>query len=211
MKFSVLSIHPDFFYGFCREALIGKAIRDGKLSIDIINPRDFSDPPHFRVDDKPYGGGPGMVMKPEPLARALNSLPQDLSPHVIVLSAKGKALTQAKVRRLAKQKHIVLICGRYEGIDQRIIDHFADEELSVGPYVLMGGEAAAQIVMESVARFVPGVLGNQESLEEESFSRAGQREHAQYTRPPLFEGHAVPDVLQSGDHKKIERWRKSKS
>ncbi len=177
----------------------------------MINIRDFSEPPHKRVDDKPYGGGPGMIMKVEPLVAALRSIekPKE-NVRRIVLSAKGKEFTQKMAKKWAKEEHLVLICGRYEGIDERVLDYYADEEVRIGNYVLMGGEVAAAVVIETVARLVPGVLGNPESLKDESFSSGTEREYIQYTRPPTFEGHEVPEILLKGNHSEIAKWRKQK-
>lgn len=194
--------------GFLQHGLLAKAIQKGLISITIVNPRDFSDPPHHKVDEKPYGGGPGMVLKIEPLVRALRSLePRSNSSRTIVMSAKGNCFTQQSAEALSKLDHIVLVAGRYEGIDQRFIDHYCDEEMRVGDAVLMGGEAPALSIMEAVARLRPGVLGNALSLDEESLSDQCKEEYPQYTRPPQFEGHSVPEVLIGGNHKDIEAWR----
>lgn len=208
MKFSVISIHPALFDRFQTEGLLGKAFQSRHLELNLVNPRDFADAPHFRVDDKPYGGGPGMVMKPEPIARALRSLSLDpKKSRVVLLAAKGKKFTQAVARKWSKLDQLVLICGRYEGIDERITENFVDDEIRIGDYVLMGGEVAAQVVMEAVGRLLPSVIGNPDSLQDESFGKQDEKEYAQYTRPPEFEGHRVPDVLLKGNHKEIEKWR----
>lgn len=212
MRFSILTIHPQFFTGFLTEGLIGKAIARAKLELSIVDIRDFADAPHFRVDDKPYGGGPGMVLKPEPIVRALQSLkkfPGEKS-RVIVFSAKGQAFTQSKAQDYSKIDHLILICGRYEGIDERVAQFYADEEVRVGDYVLMGGEVAAEIVVEATSRLIPGILGNEESTTDESFSGGCEKEYPQYTRPPVFDGHEVPAVLQRGHHKEIQKWRAAK-
>ncbi len=211
MRYSILTIHPQFFESFCREGLIGKALSEQKIAVDVVNIRDFSDPPHHRVDEKPYGGGPGMVMKPEPIVRALRDLKarSTVAPHVIVFSAKGKPFTQETAERLATLQHLTFICGRYEGVDERIAEHFADEELRIGDYVLMGGEVAAEVVIEATARLIPGVIGNPQSLATESFGRQLTTEYPQYTRPPVFEGYEVPRVLQEGNHKEISKWREA--
>jgi len=209
MRISLLTIHPQIFSGFLTEGLIGKAIQKNKIQFQVVDLRDYSDAPHHRVDDKPYGGGPGMVLKPEPIVRALRALPSEKSEkrRVILMAAKGRPFSQKKARSLSKFDHLVFICGRYEGIDERVIEHFADEELRIGDYVLMGGEVAAEVVIEACVRLVPGVIGNPDSLIEESFSLQKEREYAQYTRPADFEGIKVPEVLIEGHHKKIQDWR----
>ncbi|MDB5037834.1 MAG: trmD [Bacteriovoracaceae bacterium] len=214
MKFSLLTIHPSILAGICSDGLLSKAQKKNLLKIDIVNIRDFADAPHFKVDDKPYGGGPGMVLKCEPIARAVEAAKAknpDSKTRVIVFSAKGKKFNQTSVHRLLKYEHLILICGRYEGIDERIADYYADEEIRIGDYVLMGGEVAAGVVVEAVGRQVPGVLGNPNSLVAESFSQEILKEHAQYTRPPVFDGHEVPEVLLEGNHSLIEKWRAAKS
>jgi len=209
MRYSVLTIHPDFFSGFVSEGLISKASSKGLIGIDLINIRDFSDPPHFRVDDKPYGGGAGMILKPEPIVRALESIPLDEAKtrRTIVFSAKGKPFTQRDAERLAKYDNLIFVCGRYEGIDERVIANYADEEIRIGDYILMGGEVAAQVVIEATARLIPGVLGNKVSVQDESFSVGDEKEYPQYTRPADFRGFAVPEALQNGNHREIEKWR----
>lgn len=212
MKFSILTIHPAVADGVFLDGLMKKALEKNYVSKAIIDIRDFSDLPHRRVDDKPYGGGPGMIFRPEPLAGAIQKTRADLpeNSRVIVLSAKGKKFTQETAKRLSRYNHLILVCGRYEGIDERVIEHYADEEISVGDYVLMGGEVAAGVVIESVSRYVPGVLGNSESLQEESFNaELPTGEYPQYTRPQSFEGHDVPEVLVGGDHAAIQKWRKT--
>lgn len=206
MRFSVLTLHPELFVPFSQEGLLGKAVARRLLNVSALQIRDFSDPPHFRVDDKPYGGGAGMVLKVDPIVRALRSLED--KPYVVVLAAKGKRFTQKTALRWLKHKHIALVCGRYEGIDERVTKHYADEEVRIGDFVMMGGEAAAMAIIETVGRLVPGVLGNQASLSEESFSPEVQKEYDQYTRPQSFEGHEVPSVLLSGNHRSIASHRK---
>lgn len=208
MRISILTIHPNLFQAFLSEGLIGQAISKGLLRAEVVNIRDYSDPPHFRVDDHPYGGGPGMILKPEPIVRALKKLKQvGERTRTVVLAAKGKKFSQSVAKRYSKLDHLILICGRYEGIDERIIEHYADEEVRIGDYVLMGGEVAAQVIFEATTRLMPGVLGNPESLACESFGAGAQKEYAQYTRPAVFEGHEVPKVLRGGNHKEIMKWR----
>jgi tRNA (guanine37-N1)-methyltransferase len=215
MKFSILTIHPSLATAFSADGLLAKAQQKNLIQIEAVNIRDFSDPPHHRVDDKSYGGGPGMVLKPEPIARALQKIKSEAQVsskiRTIVLSAKGKQFTQEVAHRLSKYDQLIFICGRYEGIDERIADFYADEEISIGNYVMMGGEVAAAAIIETVARLLPGVIGNPQSLEAESFSTDLDAEYEQYTRPPVFEGHEVPAVLQSGNHREIEKWRAEQS
>jgi tRNA (guanine37-N1)-methyltransferase len=211
-SYCVLTIFPGIFTGFLSESLVGKAVKRNLCSIELINPRDFSDPPHHKVDDSPYGGGAGMVMKPEPIARAIRSVKQRL-PHsrVVYLSPAGAQFNQRKAEELSALESLVFLCGRYEGVDQRVIDTHVDEEISLGNYILMGGEVAAMAVIESCLRLIPGVLGNENSTDQESFSLklgAGQWiEAPQYTRPEIFEEHSVPEILLSGNHKLINEWR----
>lgn len=213
MRFSILTIHPRILRAFAQEGLLKRAQEQNLITLDLIDLRRFADPPHYRVDDRPYGGGAGMILRCEPIVRALRSLKtsERETKKIVVLSAKAKRFTQSTARNYARFDHLILICGRYEGVDERIIEYYADEERRIGDYVLMGGELPAGVVVETVSRLVPGVLGNQNSLEEESFSPGQGREYAQYTRPREFEGCRVPEVLLSGDHQKIQRWRKRSS
>ncbi len=209
MRLSILTIHPGYFEGVLREGLIKKSIQSKTIDIQIVDIRQFATDKHKRVDDQPYGGGPGMVLKVEPIVRCLNAITvSGEKTRVVVLAAKGKKFTQKMSARFAKVDHLILICGRYEGIDERVSQFYADEEVRIGDYVLMGGEAAASVVLEATARHLPGVLGNPDSLIDESFSVGAEREHEQYTRPPDFEGHLVPEVLLKGNHAEIKRWRK---
>ena len=214
MRVEILTIFPEIFESFLAASLIGKAQQRGLLNIKLTQIRDFADAPHFHVDDTPYGGGAGMVMRPEPLARAIEDaktrLPKAL---VIVFSASGELLTQRKVEKFASQAELILVCGRYEGVDQRIIDLYVDQQICIGDYVLMGGEAPAMALIEACARLVPGVLGNEESLHNESFGTradAPPLEAPHYTRPAEFKGLKVPEVLLSGNHADIARWRKER-
>lgn len=206
----VLTIFPRLFDAFASESMVGIAARGGQLGLRIHDLRDWASGPHRSVDDAPYGGGPGMVMRPEPLVAAIEALagPKGAlrAARVALMSPQGVPLSQAKLRALAALPHLVLVCGRYEGVDQRAIELAIDEEISIGDYVLSGGEAAAMVVIEAVSRFVPGVLGNPASAETESFQQGGL-EGPQYTRPAEYRGLAVPEVLRSGDHAKIARWR----
>lgn len=210
MRLEVITIFPEILSGFVSSSLIGKACQRGLISLATRQLRDYADPPHFQVDDSPYGGGPGMVMKPIPLARAITASRNALGgSRTILLSAAGKPFRQADAERLSKLPAITFIAGRYEGVDQRVIDGYVDEEISIGDYVLMGGEVAAMVVIEAVTRLIPGVLGNPLSTSTESFSdpAALRLEAPHFTRPPEFEGRTVPEVLLSGDHGAIERWR----
>lgn len=204
MRISVVTLFREFFDSPLKVSLVGRAIDAGRLEVDFHDPRDHATGPHRQVDDAPFGGGAGMVMMPEPLARTLDPLEQS---HRVLLAPVGAPLTQNTLDRFATIAHLTLVCGRYEGVDQRIADHFIDEEISLGDYVLSGGEVAAAAVIEGVARLLPGVVGNQASIESESF-RGGLLEEPQYTRPADFRGWTVPEVLLSGDHGKIAAWRK---
>jgi tRNA (guanine37-N1)-methyltransferase len=206
----VLTIFPELFQSFLSTSLIKKAIDRGLASIDLLDIRDFSDPPHNHVDDLPYGGGAGMVMKPEPLVRAIRSGRQKLpDAEVVLLTPTGTPFTQSCAVELSN-RDLILVCGRYEGIDQRVIDLEVDREISIGDFVVMGGEIPAMALIEATLRLVPEVIGNSESLSTESFDHQ-LLEAPQYTRPPEFEGMLVPEVLLSGDHKKIAQWRVEQS
>lgn len=254
MRIDILTIFPELFAPFFATSLIGQARAAGVIAAHVHDIRQFATDAHRTVDDAPYGGGPGMILKIAPIDKALEAVTQippnpplsrgALSPaektsRVVVLSARGEQFTQAKAEEYARLDRLIFICGRYEGIDQRVADHLADEELSIGPYVLAGGEAAALVVVEAVARLVPGVIGNPESLKEESFhgslplkrgggqegvdqfntppppsphlrggkQGAGAAEYPQYTKPAAYKGWKVPEVLLSGNHEAIRRWR----
>lgn len=215
MKIEVLTIFPEIFSGFMSSSLIGKAAEKGILSISLRNIRDYSDPPHFQVDEAPYGGGAGMVMKPAPLARAIEAAKAALpKAKVVLLSPAGEKFSQTAAQRLSEEQEVIIVCGRYEGIDQRVIDLYVDREISLGDYVLMGGETAAMVIIEASARLIADVVGNSESTVKESFqpSEAGLLlEAPQYTRPAEFGGLKVPEVLLSGNHKDIEAWRRESS
>jgi len=197
------------------ESIIKRALDASKVWINVHDIRDYTADRHRKVDDRPYGGGAGMVMSPQPIFSCLDSVikrsrTKKTGRRVILLSAKGKRLDQADLKRLSRYKHIVLICGRYEGVDERVARYAADEELSIGDYVLTGGELPAMVVIDSLIRLLPGVLGNAASSLEESF-QSGLLEYPQYTRPAVFKGKKVPAILLSGDHPKIEAWRKKES
>lgn len=207
MKFSVLTLFPEMFTPL-KESIIGKAVEDKKIELNLINIRDFSKDKHKKVDDTPYGGGAGMVMKADVVYDAYQSVREE-GAKVIFLSPQGKTLNQDKVKKLAKEKHLILLCGHYEGIDQRVIDEIVDEEISIGDYVLTGGELPAMVLIDSVSRYVDGVL-SEESIKEESFTN-NLLEYPQYTRPETFHGVKVPEVLLSGHHENIKKWREEQS
>jgi tRNA (guanine37-N1)-methyltransferase len=205
MRFDVITIFPELFEVPLRTSLLGKAVAEGIMEVEIHDLRAHGLGKHRSVDDSPYGGGPGMIMRAEPIAAAIESLDAG-DAHKVLLSPRGTTLDHAAVYRLAQMERIVLVCGRYEGVDERVSDHLIDEELSIGDFVLSGGEVAALVVIEAVSRLLPGVLGNEESLAAESHSQ-GELEYPQYTRPAEWRGMKVPDVLLSGDHGAVERWR----
>ena len=207
MQFDVLTLFPEMFEPI-KQSILGKAIEKEKIKLKFVNIRDFSKDKHKKVDDTPYGGGAGMVMKPDVVYDAYKSVYEE-NAKVIYLSPQGKTLNQKKVEELSKEKHLILLCGHYEGIDQRVIDKIVDEEISIGDYVLTGGELPAMVLIDTVSRYVNGVL-NQESIKEESFSQM-LLEYPQYTRPEVFEGEKVPEVLLSGHHENIEKWRKEQA
>lgn len=207
MKFDVLTLFPQMFEPVY-QSIIGKAQENKVIDINLIDIRDFSKDKHKKVDDYPYGGGAGMVIRPDVVYDAYKSI-NTKSAKTIYLSPQGKVLTQEKVKELSKEEHIVLLCGHYEGIDQRVLDEIVDEEISIGDYVLTGGELPAMVLIDSVSRYIEGVI-NQESTNEESFSN-GLLEYPQYTRPESFLNKKVPEVLLSGHHSNIEKWRHEKS
>ena len=207
MKFDILTLFPEMFSSL-EQSIIGRAVENGQISINLINIRDFSTDKHKKVDDTPYGGGAGMVMMPDVVYSAYESL-ESSDAKVIYMSPKGKTLNQEKVEELSKENHLIILCGHYEGIDQRVLDKIVDEEISIGDYVLTGGEIPAMVLIDSVSRYVKGVL-KEDSIKEESFSN-GLLEYPQYTRPEIFQGERVPEVLLSGNHQEIDKWRKEKS
>lgn len=207
MKFDVLTLFPEMFEPM-KQSIIGRALKNQLLELNLTNIRDFSKDKHKKVDDTPYGGGAGMLMKPDVVWDAWNSVKSEKT-KTIYMSPKGATLTQKKVEELAKEEHLVIICGHYEGIDQRVIDKVVDEEISIGDYVLTGGELPAMVLIDSVSRYIDGVL-KQGSKSEESFSN-DLLEYPQYTRPEIFLGEKVPEILISGNHKNIDEWRRKKS
>lgn len=210
MRVTVLTIFPEILHGFLRASLVGKALEAELLEVDVRDLRDFTTDRHRVVDDEPYGGGGGMVMKAEPWLRAVRSLSQDRTPWRVLLSPQGTPLTDARVRELAAREELLLLCGRYEGVDERVRELVVDEEISIGDYVLAGGEVPAMVLIEAMSRQVPGVVGLASSVEQDSF-RAGLLDFPHYTRPRVIEGLEVPEVLLSGDHAAIERWRRRES
>ncbi len=209
MEFAVLTLFPDLVQAFFQHGMMARGIEKKRIEGHCIRIRDFSTDRHHTVDDRPYGGGSGMVMKPEPLQAAMiaakNRMPKA---RVIFLTPQGACFTQQKALDYARHEQgLILVCGRYEGIDERVVTRWADDEISIGDYVLTGGELGAMVIMDAVARLIPGVLGSSESFQSDSFMD-GRLEHAHYTRPEEFEGQTIPDVLLSGNHEKIRLWRK---
>jgi tRNA (guanine37-N1)-methyltransferase len=212
MRLGVVSLFPQMFDAISQYGVTGRAVKQERLSIEYWNPRDFTTDKHRTVDDRPYGGGPGMVMKVEPLQKAIRAAKSALGQQskVIYLSPQGRQLTQADVNKLATEDGLVFVAGRYEGIDERLIEQEIDEEWSIGDYVLSGGELAAMVMIDSVARLLPGVLGDDESAQQDSFMD-GLLDHPHYTRPEQLNDQSVPAVLLGGDHKAIREWRLKQS
>ena len=230
MKFNVITIFPELISHYASESILGRGQKNGSIAVNPVDLRNFTEDKRKTIDDTPYGGGAGMVMKPEPIYKALKSI--DAIPfhkvdgltkvkkvfngslkqkkRTVVLSPRGRQFDQSIAEQWSKLDEITFICGRYEGIDQRVVDNMVDEEISVGPYVLAGGELGALTIIEAVSRLVPGVLGNPESLKEETYT-LDNAEYPQYTKPSDFKGWKVPDILLSGDHKKIQKWRAEQS
>lgn len=205
MKFDILSLFPDYFKGPFDESMIKRALKKGIFEVGHVNIRDFTKDKHKTVDDRPYGGGPGMVLMAEPVTKAIRSVKTERS-KVIYLSPQGPTLTAARCRELAKEEHLILLCGHYEGVDERVIESDVDEVISIGDYVLTNGCIAAIVLVDAIARFLPGVVGDEAAVDEDSFEN-GMLDWPHYTRPEVFEGKDVPQVLLSGDHKKIAEWR----
>lgn len=202
---TILTLYPEMFPGFLGQSLSGKALERGAWAIEPVQIRDFATDKHRSVDDTPSGGGAGMVLRADILAKAIDSVGDDDRPRLL-MSPRGKPLKQARVRELAEGLGAVIVCGRFEGVDQRVIDARQLEEVSIGDYILSGGEPAAMILLDAIVRVLPGVMGNEQSGVHESFE-SGLLEHPHYTRPPVFEGREIPEVLTSGNHAKIEKWR----
>lgn len=212
MRFDIITIFPESLRGYTEASILKRAQNDAKIDIQLHQLRDFTTDKHHTTDDTPYGGGAGMVMKVEPFDRAVTTLKEEqpkASTRVILLSAKGKRFLQEDAKRLATYERLILLCGRYEGVDERVAEHIADEEISIGEFVLTGGELPAMVVVDAVARLLPGVLGNETSALTESFSDGETLEHPQYTKPEVYKDWTVPAVLLSGHHAEIERWRET--
>lgn len=212
MRIDILTLFPDMCNGVLGESIIGRARAAGKVEINSIDIRDYTNDKHRRVDDKPYGGGMGMVMQAEPIYKCFNALCDEIGkkPHLLYMTPQGKTLTQDRVKELAKMDNIAILCGHYEGIDERVIEELQPEEISVGDYVLTGGELPALIVADSVSRMLDGVLSNDECFEEESHYNS-LLEYPQYTHPSEWNGREVPEVLLSGHHGKVDKWRRQQS
>jgi tRNA (guanine37-N1)-methyltransferase len=207
IRFDILTLFPEYFSSPLKESLLGKAIKNGIVDVRITNIRDFATDKHRVVDDIPFGGGAGMVLKPEPIVSAIESIElKNTLVRKILLSPDGYKFDQNKARELLKYKQIILICGRYEGVDERVRKYFTDETISIGDYVLNGGEAAALVILETTVRLIEGVVGNKDSIQNESFSKF-LLDFPQYTRPRDFRGYTIPDVLLSGNHAEIQKWR----
>lgn len=206
MQIAIVTIFPQMFDSFVCEGMTRRALEAGQLQLEFRNPRDFTEDNHRQVDDRPYGGGPGMVMMAEPLNQAIGSARAAVRGRVIYLSPQGRRLEQKRVRELASEAGLVLLAGRYEGVDERVLDAEIDEEISIGDYVVSGGELPAMVLIEALVRYLPGVLGNEDSVKSDSFS-AGLLDWPHYTRPEVYGEHQVPSVLLSGHHEEIRRWR----
>lgn len=210
MRISVLTLFPELIASVVRFGVLGRALERGLLEVVAINPRDYTEDPYRSVDDRPFGGGPGMVMRIEPLERALAAARVGGPARVVLLSPQGRRLTQGTLAQLARESHLILICARYEGVDERFVQAFVEDELSIGDYVLSGGELPALVVIDGVARLLEGALGDERSAREDSFSE-GLLDCPHYTRPAEHRGRRVPEVLLSGDHQAIRQWRRQQS
>jgi tRNA (guanine37-N1)-methyltransferase len=212
MHIDILTLFPEMFSGVFNSSILKKASEKEKFSYNLVNFRNYTENKHMKVDDYPYGGGAGMVLTPQPVFDAVSDVKKksNTTPRVILMCPQGETLNQQKAEELANEEHLIFICGHYEGYDERIREHLVTDELSIGDYVLTGGELGAMVVVDSVVRLLPEVLGNKESAPEDSFS-TGLLEHPHYTRPADFRGMKVPDILLSGDHAKIKKWRKEES
>ncbi len=213
MKINVMTLFPEIFNSYIGESMMKKAVDNNILAVNIYNIRDFSENKHKKVDDYPFGGGAGMVMTPQPILSTYRHIIEENKlekPRVIYLSPKGKTFTQDMAKSLSKEDNLIFLCGHYEGIDQRVIDMIVTDELSIGDYVLTGGELPALVMIDSISRLIPGVLNKSESYEDETFE-GDLLEYPQYTRPREYDGHKVPDVILSGNHQKIDQWRKEES
>lgn len=210
MRFDIITIFPEMFGSVFSTGVLTRSLERGLIEIGIHNLRNFTEDKHRMVDDRPFGGGQGMVLKPEPIFAAVKDIRKDERTPVILLSPQGKKFDSRLVEELSRQSQIILICGRYDGVDERVVEHLVTDEISIGDYILSGGEVAALVIVESVSRFIPGVVGKKESVMQDSFSE-GLLDYPQYTRPRTFKGMSVPEVLFSGDHEAIKTWRRKKS
>lgn len=209
MKIDIITIFPQMLAGFLGESMMKRAAQQGAVQFNPIDLRDFTDDRHRTTDDRPFGGGPGMIMKAEPLFKAIESIRTPES-RVILMCPQGRPFKQSIARDLSRESHLILVCGHYEGVDERVREQMVDDEISIGDYVLTNGALAAAVVVDAVVRLLPGVLGGEGAADQESFSD-GQLEYPQYTRPADFRGHPVPDILLSGDHARIAKWREEQS
>lgn len=208
----ILTLFPEFFASPLQTSIMGRAIAAERLAVNLVDIREHATDKHRTTDDTPYGGGAGMVMKVEPIVGAIEFVEQTFGrTHRVLLSPQGRPFRQEDAQRLAKEPNLLMVCGRYEGVDERVREHYIDEQISLGDFVLTGGEFGALVVLDALARLLPGVLGNEESSKNESFSDARVLEHPHYTRPYDFRGHVVPEILRSGDHQRIEMWRRQRS
>lgn len=211
MNISILTTFPEMFDSVLNASVLGRARQNGLIDVQAVDIRPFSASKHKNTDDYPFGGGAGMLMMAQPIADCIRAVQTQKKGTVIYMSPRGEKLTQRLAERLAQEEHLILLCGHYEGVDQRVLDGYVDMEVSVGDYVLTGGETAAIVLVDCVSRLIPGVLGSAESAQDESFSTAGLLEYPQYTRPRVFEGTAVPQVLLDGNHAKINAWRRQQA
>lgn len=213
MRFDIVTIFPEMFRGPLTESIMKRAVEKQIIEIALHDLRDFAEGPHRQIDDAPFGGGGGMVFKPEPIFRAVEKIKEERKEertHIILLSPQGRRFDQRKAKELLSYERLILLCGRYEGVDERVKQHCVDEEISIGDFVLTGGELAAMVIIDSITRLLPGAIGDAESAAEDSFS-AGILGYPQYTRPADFRGMTVPEVLLSGNHEEIKKWRKQKA
>ena len=212
MKISIITLFPEVFEPILNSSILKRAQQKGKVTFNLVNLRDFGEGRHKVVDDRPYGGGAGMILGADILAKAIKSTKRAtiVSSYVVLTSASGTPYKQTKAKEFSKHKYLTIVCGHYEGVDQRFIDKYVDEEISIGDYVLTGGEIPAMVIVDSIVRLIPGVLEKPEAIENESFTE-GLLEHPQYTRPEEFNGQKVPEILLSGNHAEIEKWRREKS
>ncbi len=211
MHFDIITLFPDIFFGPLGSSIVGRALKNGIVEINAVNLRDFTHDRHQTVDDKPFGGGPGMLMKPEPLFEAVEALKKE-NTKVILTGPRGVKFDQKLAKELTKEEHLIIICGHYEGVDERVREHLADMEISIGDYILTSGNLPAMVICDAVTRLLPGALGCEESDDDESFSTEdGVLEYPQYTRPAKFRSWEVPEILVSGDHGKIEKWKREQA